>query len=869
MDLSLLFVSVLILIAVIAGVFLHMKKRLERKKLEREIEYTYLEVRVSKHTEHHFKDIEDMYQGLATLAPKQSWWSTALAPHISFEIYAQKGSIQFYIRAPKGPVVNSIINFLKGRYKQIEITEAEDPCASIGNEKAISLLHLKLTKPAALPLKKYTAFEQIAEKSFSDPLSSLISTVSTLQNEEEVAVQFVLTPIAQDYKKKIAKDYALSMKRKYAWAGPLEKTFMKLHVSMPIWLKVLLFPLWLIVWLIGIGFQKEQKPGGPSEEDKAREAAMREKMQKPLVAMQGTIAYIADKQAMRAGIILELSQSFATMGLPEVNNLKLVEDTRALGVKRHILKRRTVDLNSSLYLNTEEASLLWHPPTHKLYSPYIHYLENALEMYTEADAAQEATQPALSPLLYPTSTAIGTVENYGKIQTFTIDDVDRRRHVYIIGQTGTGKSTLQEQMILSSIYKGHGVAVIDPHGEMVERLLNYIPKSRKNDIAYFDPSDAENPPAFNILSVDKKGRELIANELMGIFHKMFENSWGPRMEQILYNTIMGLVETPNATLVDIPAFITTKTFREDCLKYSTDEHVVSFWHDQFDVLDPKLQKESVVAVLNKVEKFLNNRIVRNVFASKRNRFNFDFIMNKQKILLVNLSKGRISPINSEIIGSMIVSRLLIDAMKRIEIPEEERKDFFLYIDEFQNFVSSVSTFENILSEARKYRLNLTVAHQYMAQLPPELRSAIFGNVGTVMSFRTGLEDAGMLVKQFGENDVTEEQLTTLVPFTLFSRSVKNNKITGAVKVKILGPIADRYTKLAPEEMELMTALSKKQYSWNADDKKTYEKKQEKVRDAKERERAFHSKKKQKKSGDAKPAKEAEMKEEKKGDSKAE
>ncbi len=855
MDITLLLVLTGILIASLAVVFLVLKRRQEIKKMESSVEYVCLEVRVSKHTEHHFKDIEDLYQGLATLAPKRSLWKSVVAPHISFEIHAKKGSIQFYVRAPKGAIVNSIINFLKGRYKQIEINEVQDPLSVIAPELHVDLLHMCMTKPDALPLKKFAAFEQIAEKSFSDPLSSLISTVSTLTNEEEVIVQYMLTPVEQDYKKKAFKKYILAQKRRYAWAGPLEKTFTGIHIKMPLWLKIVLFPLWGLLSLVALAFRREAQEKTVSEEEKARDATIKEKASKPFVLMQGVIAYLSVSGSSRNTILFELSQSFSTLGLPESNSLKLQEDSRSQGVKKHLLKERKTESQYMLGVNTEEMALFWHPPTHKLFSPYIHYLENALDMYIESKSGEGESLGAISPLDYPHSTAIGVVENYGKTQLFTIDDADRRRHVYIIGQTGTGKSTLQEQMILSSIYKGQGVAVIDPHGEMVEKLLRYIPKSRKNDIAYFDPSDTENPPAFNILSVDKKGRELIANELIGIFQKMFENSWGPRMEQILYNSIMGLAEAPNATLVDIPAFITTKAFREECLRHCTDEHVTSFWHDQFDVLDPKLQRESVVAVLNKVEKFLNNKIIRNVFASKRNRFNFDFIMNKQKILLVNLSKGRISPINSEIIGSMIVSRLLIDAMKRINIPEEERKDFFLYIDEFQNFVSSVSAFENILSEARKYRLNLTVAHQYMSQLPPELRSAIFGNVGTVMAFRTGLEDAAILVKQFGENEVTQEQLTTLVPFTLYSRSVKNNKITGAVKVKTLGPIAERYQMLSAEEMDKMTELSKKQYAWNADDKKAYEKKQEKVRDAKERERANAAKKKQKKEEAKLPPKE--------------
>lgn len=848
--------------------YLSFSVRLARKKRDMARQWQVLEVKISRFSKHGYSDVEDVFQSIASLAKKPSlsnYLAGITPPTVSFEMVATKGSIRFLIRAERGTMSNSIINFFKGRFGQVEIEVIPD-YTQRPELRLVDTRHLELTRPDIFPVKKRQA---VSEDTMSnDPLSSFISTVSTLVEGEEVWMHMMIKPAQKKWQKLAKRRYRLESSRAFRWLGPWEKGAIRfVSTKQPGYT----LPLKGLLLLTSISAKEpaDKPPTTPMslEPQQTPTTLIREKTQKPILMADVRFQYfITGTTEPRKQLMDEIAQAYAIMGLPETNMFKLEKSKGTTSLERHHGIRRLMEDTEMLYLNSEELALLWHPPTAHLYSPYIHYLESALEVFQDAPKVtpvdenkvtkqeellmKDQEQPMEQQMMVmPTGTCIGYVDNFGKKQPFVIDDIDRRRHVYIIGQTGTGKSTLQEQMILSNIYRGHGVAVVDPHGEMVERLLHYIPSFRKNDVAYFDPSDTENPPAFNILSVDKKGKELIANELIGIFYKMFENSWGPRMEQILFNTIMGLVEAPNATLTDIPAFITTKTFREACLRHCTDEHVVYFWHDQFDVLDPKIQKESVVAVLNKVEKFLNNKIVRGVFAAKRNRFNFDFIMNKQKILLVNLSKGRISPQNSELIGSMLVSRLLVDAMKRIDIPEEERKDFYLYIDEFQNFVSSVSTFESILSEARKYRLNLTIAHQYIAQMPPELQAAIFGNVGTVMAMRVGLQDAPPMTKLFGENIVTGEMLTTLAPFTLYTRSIKNNKITSPLKIRTLPSIADRFPRLDQESYEKMIDFTKKQYTWNDEDRKSYETRRVQVREAKDKEHAWAEKKKKKPKGD--------------------
>lgn len=846
--------------SIIIDKYIRIQIGLRQKELAKKKEYNLLELRISKHEQHAFKDIEQLYQNIAAFLQKIQWkdlYAGKEQPTVSFEILATSGSIRFFIWAEKGQMSNSIIHLLKGKYKSISIDPIED-YAAFAQFQMMESVSFDLAKGDTLPLKFPSDFQSASTGPATDPLAAIISAISTLQKGEEVWIQYVTSPTDSSWKAESEQIGALLEQKTYAFWKHKERIKARRSLHRLWWQKLLLFPLHLIGKLF-------QKPLAKKEETDPTVVLSKEKAKYPILATNMRILYgSVSKDLFRPALMKEIIQTTIVFAKPDGNSLKAQPIKETSGFIRHIFQKRKLEMDMRMYLSTQELATLWHIPSgDQMHSPYINFLDSSTDTnrsYIIGDQSTSHTPEEdelgllpgvplmMQPVVIPNKSAIGVTEAYGKQQLFTIDDADRRRHIYVIGQTGTGKSTLQESMIVADILKGRGVAVIDPHGDLVEKILKFIPKSRKNDLAYFDPSNLENPPAFNILSVDKKGKDLLATEIVGIFHKMFANSWGPRMEQILYNALAALIETPGATLVEIPALITSKKYRDECLSHCTDQHVINFWHNQFDVLDPKMQNEAVVAVLNKVEKFFNNPIIRYVFASKRNRFNFDFIMNKQKILLVNLSKGRISPQNSELIGSMIVSRLLVDAMKRVEIPEAERKDFCLYIDEFQNFVSSVSTFESILSEARKYRLSLTIAHQYIKQLPEELKAAIFGNVGTIMSLRIGLEDSPILAKQFGD-EITEHQLTSLEPFTLYTRSIKNNRVTGVVKVRAFAPVEKRYPTLSEEEIASVLALSVKQYSWSADDHKSYEERNQNIKEILDTEaREKKSKKKDGKKG---------------------
>jgi len=346
---------------------------------------------------------------------------------------------------------------------------------------------------------------------------------------------------------------------------------------------------------------------------------------------------------------------------------------------------------------------------------------------------------------------------------FGIKVDDRRRHVYIVGKTGVGKTTLLENIIISDIRSGKGIAFFDPHGESAEKILDFIPEERLDDVIYFDPSDTENPIAFNPMEqVGSEFRHLVASGIMGVFKKIWPDAWSARMEYILNNTILALLEYPDSTLLGIMRMFAEPAYRKKIVDNLKDPVIKAFWRDEFAKYTQRLETEALAAIQNKIGQFISNPLIRNIMGQPRSTINMREIMDSGKILIVNLSKGRIGEDNSRLLGAMMISRFQLAAMSRVDLPEEKRKDFFLYVDEFQNFATD--SFASILSEARKYRLGLILAHQYISQLiegdSTKVRDAVFGNVGTIIAFRVGGADAEFLEKEFMP-EFTENDLVNL------------------------------------------------------------------------------------------------------------
>ncbi|MFH1781848.1 MAG: type IV secretion system DNA-binding domain-containing protein, partial [Patescibacteria group bacterium] len=348
---------------------------------------------------------------------------------------------------------------------------------------------------------------------------------------------------------------------------------------------------------------------------------------------------------------------------------------------------------------------------------------------------------------------------------FGIKVDDRRRHMYVIGKTGMGKSTLLENMIIDDINKGKGVAVVDPHGDLVEKVIRFIPPDRINDVIYFNPADIEFPVAFNILeNVNPDYKHLIAYGLVGVFKKIWADSWGPRMEYILTNTILALLEYPGTTLLGLMRMLVDKSYRKKVVSKVTDPVVKTFWTDEFSNYSEKFRTEAIAPIQNKVGQFLASSIIRNIVGQSKSTMDMRQAMDDKKIILMNLSKGRVGEENSALLGAMMITKIQLAAMSRVDIPEDERKDFYLYVDEFQNFATEA--FANILSEARKYRLNLILAHQYIEQLSDEVRAAVFGNVGTMITFRIGASDSEDMEKEYAPA-FTAENLVNIEKYNFF------------------------------------------------------------------------------------------------------
>ena len=330
---------------------------------------------------------------------------------------------------------------------------------------------------------------------------------------------------------------------------------------------------------------------------------------------------------------------------------------------------------------------------------------------------------------------------------FGIKKRDRARHMYVIGKTGTGKTTLLENMAIQDILNGEGVGIVDPHGEFAEKMLKFVPKNRVQDVLYFAPHDLDWPIAFNVMeNVDPTQRHLVANGLLGVFKKIWPDVWSPRMEYILNNSILALLEYPESTLLGINRMLSDKIYREEVVNNVSDPAVKSFWVNEFAKYSDKFSTEASAAIQNKVGQFITNPLVRNMIGQPKSSFDIRELMDNKKIFLMNLSKGRIGEENSRLIGAMLITKIYLAAMSRVDIPENEREDFYLYVDEFQNFAND--SFKDILSEARKYRLNLVLAHQYIAQMEESIQDAVFGNVGTLITFRVGASDAESLENEF-------------------------------------------------------------------------------------------------------------------------
>ncbi len=390
-------------------------------------------------------------------------------------------------------------------------------------------------------------------------------------------------------------------------------------------------------------------------------------------------------------------------------------------------------------------------------------------------------------LLFMSVTYLAKTNTRNKSQPFGIRQADRRLHMHVLGKTGTGKSTFLKNMIIQDIKVGRGVCLVDPHGDLSEEIINHIPPHRSRDVVYFNPSDLDFPVGFNVLeNVAPAIRPLIASQVVSIFKNIYKDSWGARLEYILYNSILSLLDYENSTLLSIQRLLSDKDFRAQVVAKIQDPVVKSFWNKEFDNYNSDFRQEALSPIQNKVGQFLTSTPIRNIVGQIKSKLDMRFIMDNKRILICNLSKGEIGEDKTQLLGSLIVTKIFLSALQRADQPEEERKDFSLFIDECQNLATPILS--SILSESRKYRLNLTLTNQYLDQIPNDIKKSILGNVGTLVSFRLGAPDAVELEQEFAP-EFNAIDLENMGKYQICLKLAIDNMVSRPFSAETLPPIA--------------------------------------------------------------------------------
>lgn len=642
--------------------------------------------------------------GLLLSSEATKFGSRSVRERVSFEIAVKAKRIGFYVWVPQY-LKSFVEEQIYAQYPTVHISDVPDYTITDVSPNAVQLsTELKLTAHEALPVKTFPSFEV-------DPLAAITATLAQFDSDEEAWMQVIVRPAADTWYKK-SEQYAAKIRgSKTSTSGVLTA-------------------LWA---------PPESKTEAPklAEFQTARANAAEEKSHKLAYEVVVRIVYrgtAAPQARMRMQAITASFKQFNTTYLNGFAQRPLS------GSEYDIQLYRSRDMHKrGFVLNIEEVASLYHLPHTNVETPNILWANaKTAEPPATLPIATQANMHDISPI---------AITNFrGHNTVFGMPRSDRGRHMYIIGQTGVGKSGMLELLTISEIYSPYGFAVIDPHGDYAISVLKRIPEHRAKDVIYFNPADNDFPIAFNPMEVtDATLKTHTASELIGVLKRMFE-SWGPRLEYILRYSLLALLDYPGATMLDITRILTEKKFREEVLTYVDDPVVRNFWTVEFASWNDKFAAEAVAPVLNKVGAFTANPIVRNIIGQPKSSFNIRKIMDERKILIVNLSRGLIGEDNASLLGALLVTKIQMGAMSRADIPQEERTPFYLYVDEFQNFATD--SFAVILSEARKYGLNLTVANQYIAQMSLEVKDAVFGNVGSIVSFRTSADDARVMLKYF-------------------------------------------------------------------------------------------------------------------------
>lgn len=650
---------------------------------------------------------EQMFASLQGLLaqPPVSRWGSATRERLSLEIAVIDQRIAFYIWVPTY-LREFVQEQVYAQYPTVQISEVPDYARADRQYRTSIMSEMHLNSTDALPIKTFQSFEV-------DPLAAITATLAKFSEEEEAWLQLVIRPASDKWHQKNERYISDMRSGSVSGAAGLFKA------------------LWTPPTTDG------KTAPRLTEYDQLRVRAAETKGEKLAYETSLRIVYRSNGSEAEAKLRLQsIASSYKQFNTTYLNGFVQSRVT-PLPVTDEYAARKLA--RKSYVMNIEEVATLYHLPHTNVETPYILWAK-----------AQTAEPPANLPLVtteYRQDISPIAATNFrGHNTAFGLPRSDRGRHLYILGQTGVGKSGLLELLTISDVYSPYGFAVIDPHGDYAQNILKRIPEHRIKDVVYFNAADTDFPIAFNPLEVyDQRLKTHTCSELIGVLKRLFD-SWGPRLEYILRYSILALLDYPDATMLDITRILTDKKFRTHALTYVSDPVVRNFWHVEFASWNDKFAAEAVAPVLNKIGAFTANPLVRNIIGQPKSSFNIRELMDQRKILIVNLSRGLVGEDNASLLGALIVTKMQMAAMSRADIDVNERAPFYLYVDEFQNFATD--SFATILSEARKYGLYLTVANQYTAQMVQEVKDAVFGNVGSIIAFRMSADDARTMLRYF-------------------------------------------------------------------------------------------------------------------------
>ncbi|MBU1083288.1 type IV secretory system conjugative DNA transfer family protein [Patescibacteria group bacterium] len=683
--------------------------------------------------------------------------------YITLELIAQGGTIGFYMSVP-GHLKDLLEKQITAQYPEAVVEEVIDPNI-FPHTGQIAAAQIKLKKESVYPIVTYPNFE-------GDALDALTNALSKLNSDTEgAAVQIIIRPASDGWQKR-GQTLASMLQQGKGSGGSIGEGILSGFRD-----------------LASVNNKKDDKKDETKKLTPGEENIIEAISAKTSKVGFSTLIRIVTASSTKEEAQINLNNilsSFHQYASPQLNRFTLDKLPENKIISQLIF--RLFNLGKTFTLNTEEIATLWHLPSAYLDTPNIKW-QRAKRFAAPNNLPKEGT--ILGKNLYR------GIENIVRIQ-----DSDRRYHLYCIGKTGTGKTTWMQNMAIQDILKGNGVCVIDPHGDMIDWLLARIPKERAEDVIHFYPPDLERPVGLNLLDAKTPAeKDMAVAEMISIFYKLFDPTGtnqiiGPMFEHYMRNAMLALLadDETGATLIEIPRMFTDKEFRETKLQKVTDPAVRQFWLQEYAQSQRGQQSADMLSyVVSKIGRFLSNEMMRNIIGQKNSAFNMRDVMDNKKILLVNLAKGLTGEINSNLLGFILVSKIQMAALSRADIPEAEREDFYLYIDEFQNVTTdSIST---ILSEARKYHLNLTVAHQFVAQLEEKIRDAVIGNVGTTVSFRIGAGDTDIIQKEF-DPEVSANDLLNIENRNAYIKLLIDGAGSKPFNFSTLPPMGEANPKLA-------------------------------------------------------------------------